>query len=107
MSNHLTADARGPGEASGGLSSLYHEIGLATVATELNLQLNTLEPDVAEAVERGAAALLLAGYGPSLTRHRRNVRVGEGGGRHTVRRFLPSLARQSRSSATKKSLIAK
>jgi hypothetical protein len=43
------------------LSSLYHEIGLAAVATELNLQLNTLEP--AEAVEMGAAALLLAGTG--------------------------------------------
>jgi hypothetical protein len=52
MSNYLTADARAPGEASSGgmpLSSLYHEIGLAAVATELNLQLNALEP--AEAVE--------------------------------------------------------
>ena len=47
MSNYLTADARAPGEASSGgmpLSSLYHEIGLAAVATELNLQLNALEP---------------------------------------------------------------
>ena len=55
MSNDLTADAEAPGEASrSGMpsSSLYHEIGLAAVATELNLQLNTLEPDVAEAVER-------------------------------------------------------
>jgi hypothetical protein len=69
MSNYLTADARAPGEASSGgmpLSSLYHEIGLAAVATELNLQLNTLAP--AEAVEMGAAALLLAGDGPSVPR---------------------------------------
>ena len=69
MSNYLTADARAPGEASSGgmpLSSLYHEIGLAAVATELNLQLNALEPG--EAVEMGAAALLLAGDAPGLTR---------------------------------------
>ena len=54
MSNNLTADARVPGEARGDwwrpLSSLYRDIGLATVATELNLQPDTLEPDVAEAV---------------------------------------------------------
>jgi hypothetical protein len=98
MSNNLTADARAPGEASGGwrpLSSLYRDIGLATVATELNLQLDTLEPDVAQAVERGAAALLLAGFGPSLTRHRRSVRAGEQGGHHKLRR-LGRKARQSR-----------
>lgn len=99
MSNNLTADARVPGEAGGGwwksLSSLYRDIGLATVATELNLQPDTLEPDVAEAVERGAAALLLAGFGPSLTRHRRSVRAGEQGGHHKMRRFARQ-ARQSR-----------
>ena len=69
MSNNLTADARATGEASSGWrpqSSLYRAIGLATVATELNLQLVTLEPEVAEAVERGAAALLMAGFGRSL-----------------------------------------
>ena len=68
MSNDVTADARAPGEASSGrrpLPSLYRDIGLATVASELNLQLDTLEPDVAEAVERGAAALVLAGFGSS------------------------------------------
>jgi hypothetical protein len=110
MSNNLTADARVPGEAGGGwwrpLPSLYRDIGLATVATELNLQPDTLEPDVAEAVERGAAALLLAGFGPSLTRHRRSVRAGEQGGRHK----LPGLARKARGSRrflAGKSLIAK
>lgn len=98
MSNYLTADARAPGEASSGgmpLSSLYHEIGLAAVATELN----TLEP--------AEAALLLAGDGPSVTRHRRSVRVGAGGGRHKVRRYLASKARQSRRFPTGKSVIAK
>jgi len=95
MSTDLTADARAPGEASNGrrlVSSLYRDIGLATVATALNLQLDTLEPDVAEAVERGAAALLLAGFGPSLTRRRRRVRTSEQGGRHKLRR----LARKAR-----------
>ena len=60
MSNYLNTDPRAPGEASSGgmpLSSLYHEIGLAAVATELNLQPDTLEPDVAEAVESDASLL--------------------------------------------------
>ena len=108
MSNYLTADARAPGEGSSDrrpLSSLYHEIGLAAVANELNLQLNTLEP--AEAVEMGAAALLLAGDAPGLTHHQRSVRVGAGGGRHKVRRYLASKARQSRRFPTGKSVIAK
>jgi len=109
MSNDLTADARAAGEASSGrrpLSSLYRDIGLATVASELNLHLDTLEPDVAEAVERGTAALLLAGIGSSLTRHRRSVRAGEQGGRHKLRR-LARKARQSRRFPTVKSVIAK
>ena len=104
MSNHLTADARAPGEASSGgtpLSSLYHEIGLAAVAAELNLQLNTLEPDVADAVQR-AAALLVAGDARSLTRKRRGVRVGEGDDRNKERRYLTSKARQSWRLATGK-----
>ena len=64
MPNDLTANAQALGQASSGgkpLSSLYREIGLAAVATGLNLQLNTLEPDVAEAVQRGTAAIFLAG----------------------------------------------
>ena len=67
MSNNPAANARTLGEASDGqtpLSGLYREVGLAAVAHELNLQLNTLEPDVAASVERGAAALLLAGREP-------------------------------------------
>ena len=88
------------------LWSLYRDIGLATVATELNLQLDTLEPDVAEAVERGAAAGLLAEFGPSLTRHRRSVRAGEQGGRRKLRRLVRK-AKQSRRFPTGKSVIAK
>ena len=109
MSNNLTADARPTGEASRDwrpLSSLYRDIGLATVATELNLRLVTLEPEVAEAVERGAAALLMAGFGRSLTRHQRSVRAGEQGGHHKMRR-LARKARQSRRFPTRKSVIAK
>jgi hypothetical protein len=71
MPNDLIATAQALGQATGGcepLPNLYREIGLAAVANELNLQLNTLDPDVAEAVERGAAALFPAWYGPSLTR---------------------------------------
>jgi hypothetical protein len=71
MSNNPAANARTLGEASDGqtpLSGLYREVGLAAVANELNLQLDTLDPDVAEAVERGAAALFPAWYGRSLTR---------------------------------------
>ena len=71
MPNDLMATAQALGQATGGcepLPNLYREIGLAAVANELNLQLNTLDPDVAEAVERGAAALFPAWYGPSLTR---------------------------------------
>jgi hypothetical protein len=101
MPNDLTANAQAAGQASGGckpLSSLCREIGLAAVATELNLQLNTLELDVAEDVERGAAALFLAGYGPSLTRYPRNVRDGEEGGRRKGRR-VASKARQSSTAA--------
>jgi hypothetical protein len=109
MSTDLAADARAPGEASSGwrpLSSLYRDIGLATVATELNLRLDTLELDVAEAVERGAAALLLAGFGPSVTRYQRSVRARDQGGRSKLRR-LARKARQSRRLPMAKSVIAK
>ena len=63
-----------------------------------NLQLNTLEPDVAAAVQRGAAALLLRG---SRARSRpatdRSVRAGGEGSPHNMRymRRLASTARRS------------
>jgi len=39
------------------LSRLYRDVGLAAVAAELDLQANGLEPEIAEAVERGAPLL--------------------------------------------------
>jgi len=39
------------------LSRLYRDVGLAAVAAELELQANALEPEIAEAVERGAPLL--------------------------------------------------
>jgi hypothetical protein len=39
------------------LSRLYREVGMAVVAAELDLQLETLEPDIAESIRRGASAL--------------------------------------------------
>ena len=77
------------------LSSLCRGIGLAAVAIELKLELGTLEPEVAEAIEQGAAALFDAGYGPSLIGHQRSIWVREKGSRQKVRRRA-STARQSR-----------
>jgi hypothetical protein len=51
-------------------SDLCRAFGLAAVAAELDLEIDTLEPDTAEAVARGAATLFLAGYGPNGTRLR-------------------------------------
>ena len=56
---------------------LHREAGLAAVAVELNLQVNELAPEVAEAVERGAAALFLGGYGPYSTLTRQSAEAGE------------------------------
>jgi hypothetical protein len=109
MPNDLTATAQAVGQASGGWepsSSLCREIGLAAVARGLNLQLNTLDPDVAEAVKRGAAALFLAGYGPSLTRFPRSIRAGENGGRRKAR-HMASKAIQSRRLPTEKVEVVK
>ena len=66
---NLTASprvSREPTDSGRPLSSLCREIGLAAVAIELKLELGTLESEVAEAIEQGAAALFDAGYGPSL-----------------------------------------
>jgi hypothetical protein len=46
------------------LSKMTHEIGMAAVAAELHLGIDELELDTADSVERGAAALFLAGFGP-------------------------------------------
>ena len=107
MPNDLIATPQALGQASGGrepLSSLYREIGLAAVASGLKLQLNTLDPDVAEAVERGAAALFLAGYGPSLIRYPRSVRAGENG---SCRKARQVATRQSQRFSAEKVEVVK
>ena len=74
MPDNRTANAQAFGEPTDRPPSiLCHEIGLAAVASGLNLDLDTLQPDVAEAIERGAAALFDAGYGSSLIERRRRV----------------------------------
>jgi hypothetical protein len=79
------------------LSSLCRAVGLAAVAAELNLQVHTLDPVTAAAVERGAAALFLAGYRRRSTGHaaggRLNEKVGERG--------RLALAEQTRSTRTR------
>jgi hypothetical protein len=98
---NLTASprvSREPTDSGRPLSSLCRAMGLAAVAIELKLELSTLgtlQPDVAEAIEQGAAALFDAGYGPSLIGRQRSIWVREKGSRQKVRRRA-SMARQSR-----------
>jgi hypothetical protein len=86
-------------------SRVYREIGLAAVAAELNLRANTLEPEVADAVERGAAALFLAGYSPRLTHYPRRRRVSDEGSRRKVRQALTK-TRRSPHARMKKGAVA-
>ena len=62
---------------AGPLFGLYREAGLAAVAVEFNLQVDELAPEVAEAIERGAAALFLGGYSPYSTLTRQSDEVGK------------------------------
>ena len=104
---NLTANPRAsrePTDTGRPLSSLCREIGLAAVAIELKLELGTLESEVAEAIEQGAAALFDAGYGPSLIGRQRSIWVREKGSRQKVRRRA-SMARQSRPFPTGKGQI--
>ena len=39
------------------LSRLYRDVGMAAVAAELKLQASALEPEIAQALERGASIL--------------------------------------------------
>jgi hypothetical protein len=75
-----------PAEGSS-LSPLCRAFGLAAVAAELNLQMDTLEPETARAIERGAAALFLAGYGPRLTGSAPSARLNERWQARSARRF--------------------
>jgi hypothetical protein len=62
------------------LSSMSREVGLAAVAAELQLSIDDLELDAADAVERGAAALFLAGFGPRMADPVSHGRNGKGRG---------------------------
>jgi hypothetical protein len=84
--------------AAAPLSCLNREAGLAAVAAELHLQVSTLEPEVAEAVERGAAALFLAGDGPRLTEASQAATVC----REEARKAPPSATKARRSSDREK-----
>jgi hypothetical protein len=53
-------------------------LGLAAVAAELNLEVDTLEPEVGQAVQKGAASLYLAGYGPRSGRVRARRHIDKG-----------------------------
>ena len=77
------------------LSGLYREAGLAAVAVEFNLRACELAPEVAEAVERGAAALFLGGYRPFPTLTRQSAGVGKQG----PQRKAPHAATKARRSA--------
>ena len=75
------------------LSSMTHEIGMASVAAELHLGIDELELDAADSVERGAAALFLAGFGPKPAASLLRSRTAKGSGRNTGR---SASARRSR-----------
>ena len=83
------------------LFGLYREAGLAAVAVELNLQVYELAPEVAEAVERGAAALFLGGYGPYSTVTRQSAGLARKP--VSARRHVPYATKARRSSSLQKS----
>jgi len=67
------------------LSSMTHEVGMAAVAAELHLDLDDLELDAADDVEKGAAALFLAGFGPKRVASIARGRTAKGSGRKAGR----------------------
>src|SRR5271170_843289 len=67
------------------LSSMTHEVGMAAVAAELQLGIDDLELDAADAVEKGAAALFLAGFGPKRVASVARGRTAKGSGHRTGR----------------------
>lgn len=81
------------------LACLNREAGLAAVAAELQLEVGTLEREVAEAVERGAAALFLAGFGPPLTKAGQIVGTRE---KEPRRKASPGLTKARRPSDREK-----
>jgi hypothetical protein len=67
------------------LSSMTHEVGMAAVAAELHVDIDGLELDAADAVEKGAAALFLAGFGPKPVASNARGRTAKGSSRKTAR----------------------
>ena len=67
------------------LSGMTHEVGMAAVAAELHLGIDDLELDAADAVEKGAAALFLAGFGPKPVASIARGRTAKGSGGRTGR----------------------
>lgn len=67
------------------LSSMTREVGLAAVAAELHLGIDDLDLDAADAVEKGAAALFLAGFGPKSVASVLRGRTAKGSGRKAGR----------------------
>jgi len=61
-------------------SSMTREVGMAAVAAELHLGIDDVELDAAEAVEKGAAALFLAGFGPQRVASIARGRTAKGSG---------------------------
>ncbi len=76
------------------LSTMCREIGLAAVAAELQLRAGELELDAAVAVERGAAALFLAGFGPQANAAPPRSRIGKA---RAGRKFQRTAAKARRS----------
>jgi hypothetical protein len=67
------------------VSRMTHEVGMAAVAAELHLGIDELELDAADAVEKGAAALFLAGFGSKPVASIARGRNAKGRGRKTGR----------------------
>lgn len=67
------------------LSSMTREVGMAAIAAELHLGIDDLELDAADDVEKGAAALFLAGFGPKRVASIARGRTSKSSGRNTGR----------------------
>ncbi len=102
--NPTTVAKRAGGSAP--LSSMCHEVGLATVAAELRLHIDELELDAAEAVERGGAVLFLAGLGLRPTKSPRRDQTSEEGGGRKVRRAWTKAIRSAHPRNGKVRIIA-
>ena len=79
------------------------DIGLAAVAAELHLRIEELDFDAAGAVQKGAAALYLAGFAPKGATSRRGGTAHGAGG---ARRASINTKRASRSGSLNATVAA-